>query len=398
MASEFDHGLFYNHLAQTTTSPIGIAIERAEGLYLYDPEGNAYMDLISGIAVSNIGHRHHKVIEAIKNQIDKHLHVMVYGEYIQSSSNLLAQKLNDITPDNINCFYFVNSGTEANEGALKLAKRATGRTELISFHKSYHGSTHGALSVSGNEIKKNAFRPLLPDVKFINFNLQDELEKITTKTAGVIIEVIQGDAGVRIPDIEYMKSLRQRCTDVEALLIIDEIQTGFGRTGTFWAFEKYGIVPDILTMAKAMGGGLPLGSFAASKELMNLLTHDPMLGHITTFGGNPVSCAASLATIEVIQEERLLENVEQKGKLFEELLSAKHIKEIRRSGLMLAFEFDDFETAEKIVRYCLNNGVICFWFLSCPNAFRIAPPLTISEEEIIKSCEVIAAGIAHSCQ
>ena len=265
MSSEFDPSIFYKHLAQTTQSPIGITIERADGLFLYAPDGKSYMDLISGIAVSNIGHRHPKVTAAIKKQVDQHLHVMVYGEYIQSSSNLLAQKLNEITPDNIDCFYLVNSGTEANEGALKLAKRATGRTELIAFNKSYHGNTHGTLSVSGNEIKKNAFRPLLPDVKFIDFNKVDQLTEITKKTAGVIIEVIQGDAGVRIPDIEYLKALRKRCDEVGALLIIDEIQTGFGRTGTFWSFEQYDIVPDILTMAKAMGGGLPLGCFAAAK-------------------------------------------------------------------------------------------------------------------------------------
>jgi len=392
----FDSDTFYNHLAQTTTSPIGISIDRAEGIYLYDPNGKSYMDLISGVGVSNIGHRHPKVVEAIKNQVDRHLHVMVYGEYIQSSPNLLARKLNEITPGNIDCFYFVNSGTEANEGALKLVKRATGRTELISFKGSYHGNTHGSLSVSGNESKKSAFRPLLPNVKFIEFNNHIDLQKITNKTAGVIIEVIQGDAGVRIPNMEYLVTLREKCTEVGAMLIIDEIQTGFGRTGTFWAFEQYGIVPDILTMAKAMGGGLPIGCFASSKKLMSLLTHDPMLGHITTFGGNPVSCAASLATIEVIQEESLLESVEEKGLLFEELLVSKHIKEIRRLGLMFAIEFKDFETVQKIVEYCLEEGVICFWFLSCPNAFRIAPPLTISEEEIKKACNVIVTGIEQA--
>jgi len=398
MSKEFDPSIFHNHLAQTTPYPIGIAIERAEGVYLYDPDGKPYMDLISGIAVSNIGHRHPKVVDAIKTQVDKHLHVMVYGEYIQSASNLLAQKLNEITPADINCFYLVNSGTEANEGALKLAKRATGRTELIAFNNSYHGNTHGSLSVSGNETKKNAFRPLLPDVKFIDFNNSSDLSKITERTACFIIEVIQGDAGVRIPDMEYMKALRRRCTEVGALLIIDEIQTGFGRTGTFWAFEQYDIVPDILTMAKAMGGGLPIGCFAASKSLMSFLTHDPMLGHITTFGGNPVSCAASLATVEVIQEENLLATVEQKGRLFETLLSNHHIKEIRRSGLMFAIEFEDFETVQKIVEYCLDKGVICFWFLSCPHAFRIAPPLTISEAEIKKACQVITEGITKICQ
>ncbi len=398
MTSEFDPDVFYNHIAQTTTSPIGISIERAEGIYLYDPEGNPYMDLISGIAVSSIGHRHPHVVKSVKAQIDKYLHVMVYGEYIQTPSNLLANKLNELTSDNINCFYFVNSGTEANEGALKLAKRSTGRSELISFNKSYHGSTHGSLSVSGNETKKNAFRPLLPDIKFIDFNVTEDLNQITTATAAVIIEVIQGDAGVRIPDMAYMQALRKKCTNTGALLIIDEIQTGFGRTGSFWAYEQYGITPDILTMAKAMGGGLPLGAFAASKSLMSNLTRDPMLGHITTFGGNPVSCAASLATIEVIQQENLLDDVERKGLLFEKEIGSKYIKEIRRKGLMFAIEFNSFETVEKIVKYCLDKGVICFWFLSCPHAFRIAPPLTISDIEIIKASRIIVEGIDHAHQ
>ena len=396
MPASFDPNTFYNHLGQTTPYPIGISIEKAEGIYLHSPSGKTYMDLISGIAVSNIGHRHPKVVKAIKDQVDKHLHVMAYGEYIQSSPNLLAEKLNQITPDSINCFYLVNSGTEANEGALKLAKRATGRSEIISFNKSYHGNTHGSLSVSGNETKKNAFRPLLPDVRFIEFNNPTDLSHISERTAGVIIEVIQGDAGVRLPDRQYLQALRKRCTEVGTLLIIDEVQTGFGRTGTFWAFEQYGIVPDILTMAKAMGGGLPIGCFASSKERMSLLTHDPMLGHITTFGGNPVCCASSLATIEVIEEEYLLSTVEEKGLQFEKLLNNKHVKALRRAGLMFAIEFDNYDTVRKIVAYCLERGVICFWFLSCPNAFRIAPPLTISMDEIEQACSVINEAIDHT--
>lgn len=391
----FSKDTFFKHIGQTSPHPVGISIESAEGLYLKSPEGKEYMDLISGIGVSNIGHRHPYVISAIKSQLDKHLHVMAYGEYIQASPNLLAEKLNSITPNNIDCFYFVNSGTEANEAALKLAKRVTGRTGLISFLKSYHGNTHGSLSVSGNEVKKYAFRPLLPDVQFLEFNNVAQLSSITEKHAAVIIEPIQGDAGVRIPSKEFMLALRRRCDETGTLLILDEIQTGFGRTGTFWAFEQYGITPDILTMAKAMGGGLPIGCFASSKKDMSALTHDPVLGHITTFGGNPVSCAASLATIEVIQNEKLLEKVEEKGRLFENLLQHKSIIELRRVGLMFALEFDSAERVNKIVQYCIDNGVICYWFLSCPNAFRIAPPLTITEKEIKKACKVILEAFDH---
>lgn len=389
----FDHDIFLQNIAQTTNSPLLLDIERAKGLYLYNPRGKEYMDLISGIAVSNIGHRHPKVISAIKEQLDKHLHVMVYGEYVQSTPNLLAQKLVDILPNSLNCCYFTNSGTEANEGALKLAKRYTSRTEIIACRGAYHGSTHGSLSVSGNEVKKSAFRPLLPDVRFINFNIVEDLNLISDQTACVIIEPIQGDAGVRIPSLGYMKALRQKCNETGTLLIFDEIQTGVGRTGKWFAFEHFGVVPDILTSAKALGGGLPLGSFISSYEIMSSLTHSPMLGHITTFGGNPVSCAAALATLKVLEDEELIGQVEQKGKLFEELLAHHKIKEIRRKGLMFAFEFDTEQEVYQVVKQCMDNGVICFWFLSCPNSFRIAPPLTISTDEIRKACHVILQAI-----
>ncbi len=389
----FDHDIFLQNIAQTTNSPLLLDIERAEGLYLYSPRGKEYMDLISGIAVSNIGHRHPKVISAIKEQLDKHLHVMVYGEYVQSTPNLLAQKLVDILPNSLNCCYFTNSGTEANEGALKLAKRYTSRTEIIACRGAYHGSTHGSLSVSGNEVKKSAFRPLLPDVRFINFNVVEDLDLISDQTACVIIEPIQGDAGVRIPSLGYMKALRQKCNETGTLLIFDEIQTGVGRTGKWFAFEHFGVMPDILTSAKALGGGLPLGSFISSYEIMSSLTHSPMLGHITTFGGNPVSCAAALATLKVLEDEELIGHVEQKGKLFEELLAHHKIKEIRRKGLMFAFEFDTEQEVYQVVKQCMDNGVICFWFLSCPNSFRIAPPLTISTDEIRKACHVILQAI-----
>jgi len=386
---QFSHDIFLKNLAQTTGTPFLLDIEKAEGIYLYAPDGTRYTDLISGVSVSNLGHKHPKVTQAVKDQVEKHMHVMVYGEFVQSSSNLLAKKLADLLPDNLNCCYFTNSGTEANEGALKLAKRYTGRTELIACRGAYHGSTHGSLSVSGNETKKSAFRPLLPDVKFIHFNEMDDLEHITEKTACVIIEPIQGDAGVRIATSDYLKALRKRCDETGALLIFDEIQTGIGRTGKLFAFEHYGVVPDILTSAKALGGGLPIGTFISSYEKMQCLTHDPMLGHITTFGGNPVSCAAAFATLEVIEEENLLEYVEAKGVLIEQLLQHHKVREIRRKGLMFAIEFETTEEVAQIVKYCLNRGVITFWFLSCPNSFRIAPPLTITEAEIREACQVI---------
>lgn len=392
----FSEATFLNHLAPTSPAPFLIAVERAEGIYLYGPDGKRYADLISGIGVSVVGHRHPKVIQAIKDQLDRHMHVMVYGEYIQSASNELARKLADLLPSTLNCCYFVNSGTEANEGALKLAKRITGRTEIVSCRGSYHGSTHGSLSVSGNEVKKSAFRPLLPDVKFIEFNNLADVEKITNQTACVIMETIQGDAGVRIPDKEYLQAIRKRCDDMGTILILDEIQCGMGRTGKLFAFEHFDIVPDILTVAKGFGGGLPIGAFIADKKMMSLFTHDPMLGHITTFGGNPVCCASALATLNVILEEKLLDSVEQKGKRFQQLLQHKDIKAIRRKGLLFAVDFDSAERVSSIVNYCKANGVICYWFLSHPYSFRLAPPLTITEDEIRESCEIILNAIDNT--
>lgn len=393
---DFNPEIFLNHIAQTTDTPYLISVERAEGIYLYSPDGKRYTDLISGIGVSNIGHRHPRVIEAIKDQLEKHLHVMVYGEYIQSSPNLLARKITGLLPKTLNCCYFVNSGTEANEGALKLAKRFTGRTEIVSFRKSYHGSTHGSLSVSGNEVKKQAFRPLLPGIRFIDFNVLTDLEQITEQTACVIMETVQGDAGVRIPSVAYMKALRQRCTKTGALLILDEIQCGMGRTGTLFAFEQFGIVPDILTVAKAFGGGLPIGAFISDRQIMKCLTHDPMLGHITTFGGNPVCCASALATLQVIEDENLLASVEEKGKLFEMLLTHPRIKAIRRIGLLFAIDFESAELVGRIVEEGKKLGIICYWFLSHPNSFRIAPPLTITQEQIKESCSAILQAIDNA--
>lgn len=390
---DFSQEVFLHRMAQTSPYPFLIPIERAEGVYLYGPDGKTYMDLISGIGVSALGHRHPHVMQAIKNQLDKHMHVMVYGEYIQSASNELAKKLTSLLPAQLNCCYFVNSGTEANEAALKLAKRYTGRTEIISCRKSYHGSTHGSLSVSGNEIKKQAFRPLLPDVRFIDFNNISDLDQITTRTACVIMETIQGDAGVRIPDKTYLQAVRKRCDETGTLLILDEIQCGMGRTGKLFAFEHFDIVPDVVTVAKAFGGGLPIGAFISSEEKMSSLSHDPILGHITTFGGNPVCCASALATLEVIEKENLLTTVESKGKLIEQQIKHPKIKEVRRIGLLFAFDFESETVVNNIVNYAKDHGVICYWFLSHPYSFRIAPPLTITEDEIKKGCAIILEAI-----
>lgn len=381
--------IFLKHLAQTSPFPVGLEIERAEGIYLYTTDEKKYMDLISGIGVSSLGHGHPKIIEAIKNQIDKHLFVMVYGEFIQASNVQLAKRLSELLPPNLSTTYFVNSGTEANEAALKLAKRCTGRTEIISFYRSYHGNTHGSLSVSGNEIKKYAFRPLLPDVRFIHFNEEKDLLYITPKTACVIIEPIQGDAGVRIPSKEYLQKLRQRCTEMGTILIFDEVQTGLGRTGSLFAFQQFDVVPDILTMGKALGGGMPIGALTASYEMMQQFTHNPMLGHITTFGGHPVVCAAALASLNVLIDEKIIEKVHEKGQLFRDHLKHPLIKEIRSIGLMFAIEMENFEIVNQVVENCLKEGLISYWFLSTKNSFRIAPPLTITNEEILTACKII---------
>jgi acetylornithine/succinyldiaminopimelate/putrescine aminotransferase len=393
---DFSEEIFLKHLAPTTPDPYLITVGRAEGLYLYSPEGKRYSDLISGIGVSSLGHRHPRVIAAIQAQIDKHLHVMVYGEFIQAACNRLVKKLADHLPHNLSCAYLVNSGTEANEGALKLAKRCTGRTEIVACRRSYHGSTHGSLSVSGNEMKKASFRPLLPDVRFIDFNKADDLINITDRTACVIMETIQGDAGVRIPDRGYLLQVRKRCDETGALLILDEIQCGLGRTGTLFAFERFGIVPDILTIGKAFGGGLPIAAFISSYEKMQALASNPMLGHITTFGGNPVCAAAAHATLEVLTEGNLIEDVERKGQLFEALLKHPEIREVRRIGLLFAIDFESAERVNRIVLKGKELGVICYWFLSHPYSFRIAPPLTITDDEIKESCQLILKAIDNS--
>lgn len=380
---------FHNHVAQTSPFPLGIEIERSEGIYIFDTNGKMYMDMVSGIAVSNIGHRHPHVIEAIKKQLDLHLHVMAYGEFVQKPQSALAKKLSSLLPKQLDNIYFVNSGTEANEGALKLAKRITGRTEMIAFKGSYHGSTLGSLSVTGNPTKKFRYRPLLPGVRFLDYNQVESLDAINEQTACVIIEPVQGDAGVRIPTLKFMQALRERCDKTGAQLIFDEVQTGFGRTGKLFAFEHFNVIPDILTMAKAMGGGMPIGAFVSSKEKMSLFTHDPILGHITTFGGHPVNCAAALANLEILTNTDIIEQVEEKGKLLENGISHPSIREIRRIGLMMAVEFESESIVQKIVKDCLKAGVITFWFLSTANSFRLAPPLTISKDELLQASDII---------
>jgi acetylornithine/N-succinyldiaminopimelate aminotransferase len=370
-----------------------LEIDHAEGVYLYDVEGKAYLDLVSGFAVSNIGHRHPRVIEAIKAQLDKYLHLTVYGEYVQTPMVLFAERLVSVLPESLNNVYFVNSGAEATEGALKLAKRYTGRSGIISCRNAYHGSTHGALSVMGNEEYKQAYRPLLPDVRFITFNASAELDQITEDTACVIVETVQGEAGIRVASESYMKALRERCTAVGALLILDEIQAGFGRTGKLFAFEHYGIVPDILLLAKALGGGMPVGAFIADKKVMGVLAENPILGHITTFGGHPVSCSAGLANLNVILDEDLVAGVKRKEELFRSLLVHPLIHEIRGKGLMLAIQLESFSQVEAVSYMCSDKGVIIDWFLHCETAMRIAPPLIITEEEIRKACAVILEAL-----
>ncbi|MES2286729.1 MAG: aspartate aminotransferase family protein [Bacteroidota bacterium] len=381
--------LFFNHLAQTSETPLALEIEKAEGIYLIDVSGKRYMDLISGISVSNVGHRHPKVLAAIHNQLEKYMHLMVYGEFIQSPQVQLAKLLSDQLPENLSSSYFVNSGSEAIEGAMKLAKRFTGRTEIISFKNAYHGSTHGSLSIMGNEEFKNAFRPLLPDIRQIEYNNTSDLKQITTNTAAVIIETIQGEAGAIIPQNDFLKILKKHCKKVGAMLVADEIQCGFGRTGKLFAFEHYDFIPDILCLAKGMGGGMPIGAFISSKEIMHSLTNNPHLGHITTFGGHPVSCAASAATLTILLEEKLIEQVENKEKLFRSLLKHPQIKSINGKGLLLAIEFESYELNKKIIDKCIEKGVITDWFLFNSHSMRIAPPLTITEEEIVASCQII---------
>lgn len=385
--------LFLNHIAQTSDAPLMLEIERAEGIYLYGKNGKKYIDLISGIGVSNVGHRHPEVVAAVKDQVDRYMHLMVYGEFVQSPQVMLAEELTKTLPPQLDNIYFVNSGSEAIEGAMKLAKRFNKRSEIISFNNAYHGSSQGALSIGGNEKIKRAFRPLLPGVRNIRFNCMEDLSCITRNTSAVIVEPIQGEAGIIVPEPGFLEALQARCRATDTLLIADEIQTGFGRTGKFWAFEHYNIVPDILVCAKGMGGGMPIGAFISSKEIMSVLTLNPVLGHITTFGGHPVSCAASLATLKIIRDPLFLEEVNRKSDLFFTLLKHPKIKSVRGKGLFIALQLSSYEEVKQTIDAAIESGLLTDWFLFCNNAIRIAPPLVISEDEIRDACSILIKAL-----
>lgn len=380
---------FFKYQAQTTNFASGFEVDYAKGSYIYGKDGRAYLDFVAGVSVNTLGHSHPRINQAIINQVNKYMHVAVYGEYAQENPVELCKRLVELTPNGLEQVYLVNSGTEAIEASLKLAKRFTGRRQLISFRNAYHGNTHGSLSVSGDERKKSAFRPLLPEVYFIDFNNEDDLQKITTETAGVIVESIRGASGFRLPENDFFIKLKKRCEDVGALLIMDEIQPGFGRTGKLFGFEHFGIVPDIVAMGKGMASGLPVGAFMTSNEIMASLKQNPQLGHITTFGGNPVIAAASLELLNVIEEEKLMEDIDRKEALFREYLQHPKIKKIHGKGLMLAPEVKDVDYALRVAAECMNRGLIIFWLMYSIETLRITPPINISDEDIIKGCNIL---------
>lgn len=385
--------LFLQHVAQTSPAPLMLEMVKAEGVYLTDSQGKKYLDLIAGIAVSNVGHSHPAVVEAVKQQAESYMHLMVYGELIESPQVKYAQLLAGLLPYNLNSVYFTNSGAEATEGAMKLAKRYNGRTRFVSFKKSYHGSTQGALSLMGDEYFKQNYRPLLPDIQQLTYNDVSELEKISCRTAAVVVEPIQAESGVTVPDVEFMQLLQARCRETGALLIVDEAQTAFGRTGKLFGFEHFGITPDILLLAKAFGGGMPLGAFIADKRIMQCLTENPVLGHITTFGGHPVCCAAGQAALNVLLHENWIAEAQEKGDLFKKLLVHPAIRKVQGIGLMRGVEFDSYETNKRIIDRCIELGVFTDWFLFAPNYMRIAPPLCITKEEIKHACSIILQSI-----
>lgn len=380
---------FFKYQAQTSPHPLAMEISHAEGNYIYDTNGKAYLDFVAGVSANTLGHQPKRVNNAIKAQLDKYSHVMVYGEYAQKPSVEFCKLLASLLPESLSKTYLVNSGTEAIEGALKLARRVTGRSQLISCHNAYHGNTMGSMSVMGFEERKQVFRPLIPDVDFITFNNEADLEKITTKTAGIILETIQGGAGFIQPENDFLLKVRKRCDEVGALLILDEIQPGFGRTGKLFGFQNYNMIPDVVVMGKGMASGMPVGAFSASAKMMDLLSHDPKLGHITTFGGHPVIAAAALATLQEITETNLIEQTLEKEKLFRELLQHPLISEIRGRGLMLAVMTESPEITNQVILECHKRGVILFWLLFEGKAIRITPPLTISKDEIKKGCGII---------
>lgn len=385
--------LFLQHVAQTSTAPMALEIVKAEGCEMWDAHGKRYIDLIGGISVANVGHRHPKVIAAIQQQLDAYLHVMVYGEFVQSPQVQYAHLLTQHLPKSLNSVYFTNSGAEAVEGAMKLAKRATGRTQIAAFNNSYHGSTQGALSILGSEYWRNAYRPLLPGIQHLEYNNFDDLQWITVETACVIAETVQAEAGVKPPQKAWLQALQKRCKEVGALFILDEIQTGFGRTGRLWGFEHFEVVPDVLLLGKALGGGMPLGAFVADVQLMNLLADNPVLGHITTFGGHPVCCAAGAAAFQALLDEGMVNDVDARAKHFKSLLVHKQIKSVSQFGLWMAVEFDSFATCKKVIDACIEGGVITDWFLFAANCLRISPPLNIADEQIEKAAAVILNAI-----
>ncbi|MGA0895650.1 MAG: aspartate aminotransferase family protein [Flavobacteriaceae bacterium] len=380
---------FLQYQAKTTPHPLGLEVKRAKGSFITTTDGKKYLDFVAGVSACSLGHRHPKVVRAIRKQTRKYLHVMVYGEFAQAPAVALCKELIALLPENQESVYLTNSGTEAIEGALKLAKRATGRSELIGAQNSYHGSTQGALSLLGSEHQKEGYRPLLPQTRFIRFNAEEDLQQITTSTAAVLLETIQGGAGFILPNSDYLKKVKQRCEKVGALLILDEIQPGFGRTGRFFGFEHYDVQPDIVVMGKGMGGGLPVGAFTASNELMQQLAINPKLGHITTFGGNPLIAAACLATLRELRDSNLIRQIEEKEALFRELLKHEKIIEIRGKGLMLAPLFETEELANQLVLMCMEKGLLLFWLLWEKRAVRISPPLTISSKQIRQGCAII---------
>lgn len=388
--------LFLRHLAQTSDAPLAINIKKAKGTRLTDKNGKEYLDLIAGISVCNIGHRHPAVVKAIKEQADDYLHVLVYGEFIETPQVQYAKLLTGHLPPSLNSVYFTNSGAEAVEGAMKLAKRVTGRTRIIAFNKSYHGSTQGALSVMGDEEWRNAFRPLLPGIEHFDYNSSEVIDNITPRTACVIMETVQGERGVVKPEKSWINAVRDKCTRTGTLLIMDEIQTGFGRTGTLWGFEQYDIVPDVVLLGKALGGGMPLGAFVADRGVMHHLAHNPVLGHITTFGGHPVCCAAGLAAFKVLTKKNIIDKVARKERSFLKLLKHPAIKEVRTAGLLIAVQFDNENINKKLIAKCIDKGVLTDWFLFAPGCLRIAPPLTITEKEIKHACEIILSA-ADEC-
>ncbi len=387
--------IFLQHVAQTSPSPMAFEIAKAEGCLLYDVNGKEYIDLVGGISVANVGHRHPQVIGAIQKQLDAYLHVMVYGEFVESPQVQYAKLLADHLPSSLNSVYFTNSGAEAVEGAMKLAKRVTGGVQIIAFNNSYHGSTQGALSLMGDEYWRNAFRPLLPDVLHLEYNSFDSLKEIRRHTACVVAETVQAEAGIVVPSKEWMQALRKKCTETGTLLVLDEIQTGFGRTGRFWGFEHFDIVPDILLLGKALGGGMPLGAFIADKKLMDAFTENPVLGHITTFGGHPVCCAAGMAAMKVLIDEKMTGDVKKKEELFRSLLTHPAIRSVRSFGLWMAVEFDSFETNKKVIDTCIANGIMTDWFLFAPACLRISPPLMIGEDQIKRAAGSIISALNY---